>query len=35
MGSKSVLLPVIADCERGVGRPERAIELAHGPGLMR
>ena len=28
MGSKSVLLPVIADCERGVGRPERAIELA-------
>ncbi len=31
MGSKSVLLPVIADCERGVGRPERAIELARGP----
>lgn len=28
MGSKSVLLPMIADCERGVGRPERAIELA-------
>lgn len=28
MGSKSVLLPLIADCERGVGRPERAIELA-------
>jgi hypothetical protein len=22
------LLPLIADCERGVGRPERAIELA-------
>src|SRR5262249_59827038 len=31
MGSKSVLLPLIADCERGVGRPERAIELARGP----
>lgn len=30
MGSKSVLLPLIADCERGVGRPERAIELARG-----
>ena len=28
MGSKSQLLPIIADCERGVGRPERAIELA-------
>ena len=28
MGSKSVLLPLIADCERGVGRPERAVELA-------
>jgi len=28
IGSKSVLLPLIADCERGVGRPERAIELA-------
>ena len=31
MGSKSVLLPLIADCERGLGRPERAIELARGP----
>jgi tetratricopeptide (TPR) repeat protein len=31
MGSKSPLLPMIADCERGVGRPERAIELAKGP----
>jgi tetratricopeptide (TPR) repeat protein len=31
MGSKSVLLPLIADCERGVGRPERAIELARTP----
>lgn len=28
MGSKSTLLPMIADCERGVGRPHRAIELA-------
>ncbi|EUA33050.1 hypothetical protein I552_0423 [Mycobacterium xenopi 3993] len=28
MGSKSALLPLIADCERGLGRPERAIELA-------
>jgi tetratricopeptide (TPR) repeat protein len=28
MSSKSALLPLIADCERGVGRPERAIELA-------
>lgn len=28
MGSSSPLLAVIADCERGVGRPERAIELA-------
>ncbi|MGV0717782.1 tetratricopeptide repeat protein [Mycolicibacterium sp. XJ662] len=28
MGSRSPLLPLIADCERGVGRPERAIELA-------
>lgn len=31
MGAKSELLPLIADCERGVGRPERAIELAHTP----
>jgi tetratricopeptide (TPR) repeat protein len=31
MGSKSVLMPLIADCERGVGRPERAIELARSP----
>ena len=31
MGSKSPLLPLIADCERGLGRPERAIELARGP----
>lgn len=31
MGSKSQLLPLIADCERGVGRPERAIELSRSP----
>ncbi|MBV8929515.1 MAG: tetratricopeptide repeat protein [Mycobacteriaceae bacterium] len=31
MGSKSTLLPLIADCERGIGRPERAIELARSP----
>lgn len=31
MGSRSTLLPLIADCERGVGRPERAIELARTP----
>lgn len=30
MGSKSSLLALIADCERGLGRPERAIELARG-----
>lgn len=28
MGSRSPLLALIADCERGIGRPERAIELA-------
>lgn len=31
MGSRSPLLALIADCERGVGRPERAIELAKSP----
>ena len=31
MGSKSTLLALLADCERGLGRPERAIELARGP----
>jgi len=31
MGSKSPLLPLIADCERGIGRPERAIELSRSP----
>lgn len=35
MGSKSVLLPLIADCERGLGRPQRAIELARGPEAAR
>jgi tetratricopeptide (TPR) repeat protein len=31
MGSKSALLALMADCERGLGRPERAVELARGP----
>lgn len=31
MGSRSPLLALIADCERGIGRPERAIELARSP----
>jgi tetratricopeptide (TPR) repeat protein len=31
MGSKSPLLPLVIDCERGLGRPERALELARGP----
>jgi tetratricopeptide (TPR) repeat protein len=31
LGSKSPLLPLMADCERGLGRPERAIELARSP----
>ncbi|MBX5488732.1 tetratricopeptide repeat protein [Mycolicibacterium hassiacum] len=31
LGSRSPLLPLIADCERGVGRPERAIELSRSP----
>jgi tetratricopeptide (TPR) repeat protein len=31
MGSKSSLFALIADCERGLGRPERAIELARSP----
>ncbi len=35
MGSKSALLPLIADCERGVGRPERAVELARSPEAAR
>lgn len=29
----SVHLPVMADCERGLGRPERALELAASPDL--
>jgi tetratricopeptide (TPR) repeat protein len=31
MGSRSPLLALIADCERGIGRPERALELARSP----
>lgn len=30
LGSTSALLALIADCERGLGRPERALELARG-----
>lgn len=29
------LLPVMADCERGLGRPEKALELAAGPEVER
>jgi tetratricopeptide (TPR) repeat protein len=28
-------LPLVADCERGLGRPERALELAASPGAER
>jgi hypothetical protein len=31
MTGSSVHLPVMADAERGLGRPERALELAHSP----
>ncbi len=31
MGSKSPLLALIADCERGVGRPQRAVDLSQTP----
>ncbi len=27
----NIHLPVMADAERGMGRPERALELAHSP----
>lgn len=30
-GDGDALVPLIADCERGLGRPERAIELARSP----
>ncbi|MFC0316571.1 HAD-IIA family hydrolase [Gordonia phosphorivorans] len=30
-GDGDALLPLIADCERGLGRPERAIEVAQSP----
>lgn len=29
----AIHLPVMADCERGLGRPERALQLAAGPDL--
>lgn len=28
-------LPIMADCERGLGRPERALSLAHSPEVAR
>ncbi|HEX8496238.1 MAG TPA: hypothetical protein VF661_03505 [Actinomycetales bacterium] len=31
MSGSSHLLPLMADCERGLGRPERALELAASP----
>ena len=31
MGSKSLLMALIADCERGVGRPQRAVDLSQTP----
>ncbi|WP_245646272.1 tetratricopeptide repeat protein [Nocardiopsis trehalosi] len=31
MTGRSNFLPVIADCERGLGRPERALEIARDP----
>ncbi|WP_448221222.1 HAD-IIA family hydrolase [Gordonia iterans] len=30
-GDGGALLPLIADCERGLGRPERAVEVAQSP----
>ncbi|GAA3967879.1 HAD-IIA family hydrolase [Gordonia caeni] len=30
-GDGDALVPLIADCERGLGRPERAVELARSP----
>ena len=31
LNGSSEHLPLMADCERGLGRPERAIDLAHSP----
>jgi hypothetical protein len=31
INGSNVHLPVMADSERGLGRPERALEIAHGP----
>jgi tetratricopeptide (TPR) repeat protein len=33
MSGRADYLPVMADCERGVGRPERALQLADDPGV--
>lgn len=35
MAGTDALLPVLADCERGLGRPDRALELATDPGVAR
>jgi tetratricopeptide (TPR) repeat protein len=35
LGGSNDLLPVIADCERGLGRPERALALATSPEAAR
>ncbi|WP_233510210.1 ICP22 family protein [Actinomadura craniellae] len=34
-GQDDAYLPVMADCERGLGRPERALDLARSPGVER
>jgi len=35
MNGSSAYLPVMADCERALGRPERALALARNPGLAK
>lgn len=35
IAGRSEYLPMLADCERGVGRPERALELADSPEAAR
>lgn len=34
-GRETAYLPVMADCERGLGRPERALDLAKSPEVKR
>ncbi|GAB3212184.1 hypothetical protein ACQEU5_16910 [Marinactinospora thermotolerans] len=31
LNGRNTYLALMADCERGLGRPERALEIAHGP----